>query len=107
MGETPASIQEKQLEELKKRVIEQQQAEEENAKAEQQVEGAMRFLLESEAKQRLGNLRIGNKQLYLRTVQTILMLYKSQRITEKISDDELKKILVKLSEKRETKIKRK
>ena len=106
MGETPESIQERQVEEIRKRMAEQQ-AEEESTKAEQQLEGAMRFLLDPKAKQRLGNLRIGNKPLYLKTVQTLLMLYKSQRIAERVSDEELKKILVQLSEKREPKITRK
>jgi programmed cell death protein 5 len=101
------SSEEKQLETLRRRVAEQQQAQQEAEQAQEQLENALRFLLEPNAKQRLSNVRIANKPLYLRTAQALLMLYKSGQINGKISETELKKLLEKMSEKREPKITRK
>lgn len=107
MAETLESIREKQVEELKRQYVEQQEAEEAAASAEQQMERVLRQILEPEAKQRLSNLRIGNKELYLAAVQTIILLFKNQQLNAKLSDAELKALLIKLSEKRNTTIRRK
>lgn len=107
MAESMETIRAKQLETLKKRAFEQQQAQEEAARAEAQLDETLRFLLSTEAKERLSNVRLANKNLYLKTAQTLLMLYKSGQLNEKISGEQLKKLLEKLSERRETKIVRK
>lgn len=101
------SSEEKQLEEYRRRMAEQQQAQQEADQAQGQLDNILRFLLEPSAKQRLGNVRISNKPLYLKAAQSLLMLYKAGQINGKVSDEELKKLLEKLSEKRESKITRK
>lgn len=107
MAKSAESVRAKQLETLKKQVFEQQQAQEQAARAEAQLDETLRFLLSTEAKERLSNVRLANKTLYLKTAQTLLMLYKSGQLNEKISGEQIKQLLEKLSERRETKITRK
>jgi programmed cell death protein 5 len=97
---------EKQLEAMRRQIA-QQQAQQEADQAQEQLDNVLRFLLEPEAKQRLANVRIANKPLYLKTAQALLMLYKAGQVNGKVSDAELKQLLEKLSEKREPKITRK
>ncbi len=98
---------EKQMDAIRRRIAEQQQAQQEADQAQEQLDNVLRFLLEPEAKQRLANVRIANKQLYLKAAQSLLMLYKAGQIGGKVSENELKQLLEKLSEKREPKITRK
>lgn len=100
-------VRQKQLQAMKKQLEEQQQAEEEAAKAENQLDSVLRVLLEPDAKQRLGNVHAANKALFLKTAQTILALYKAGHLHGKMNNDQLKKLLEKLSQKRETQIRRK
>ncbi len=100
------SNEEKQMDAIRRRIAEQQ-AQQEADQAQEQLDNVLRFLLGPEAKQRLANVRISNKPLYLKAAQSLLMLYKAGQIGGKVSENELKQLLEKLSEKREPKITRK
>jgi len=96
-------IRQDKMEGLKKQQ-EQQQAE---AEVEQKLEAMIRQVLTEEARQRLGNVKIANRELYYKTVQTVLYLFKAGQIKGKLGEEELKALLQKLGEKREISIKRK
>lgn len=95
-------------EELQRRYAEAQQRAAKEAEAETQIDAMMRRLLSDEAKARLGNVKLANRELYYRAVQAIMALYQNGRIYGKISEDALKEMLSEMSSaKRETKITRK
>lgn len=72
-----------------------------------QLENIFKSYAEPAAIQRLANLKIAHKELYLRVLATCAQLITSGRI-EKISDAFLKDLLIKFNSfKRETKIIRK
>jgi len=90
------------LEELQRKQSEEEQGRE----AEARIAMAVRSLLSEQAKSRMGNVALVNRELYLKAAQVILFLQESGRLQGKVSDEELKLILEKLSSKREIKIKR-
>lgn len=94
---------EKNIEEDNQQLIKQLQ---EQMKAEQQLNQMLSMLLDSNAKARLSNIKLANKNLYLKAVQTIISLYNMGHLKGRMSDDDLKALLEKLSAKREIKIKR-
>jgi programmed cell death protein 5 len=75
-------------------------------KVEEQLEESLKMVLTQEAKMRLGNVKLVNRELYYKAVQAILYLARSGRITGKIDDVQIKQLLEKLSVKREISIKR-
>ncbi|MBS3061256.1 MAG: hypothetical protein J4215_01595 [Candidatus Diapherotrites archaeon] len=94
-------------EEYKKRLMEKQaqsQAEQETA---QKIDALLRSILETAAKERLSNVRLVNPELYMKATQAILFLAQNKQFSGKISGEQLKQILQRLSQKRETSIKRK
>lgn len=97
-------LRQKKMEELKKKYAEQQEAEQKQLEAEMQVSSIMRALLTEEARTRLNNVKLVNRDLYAKAAQAIIYLYQSGNFEGKISEPELKKLLAKLSAKKETKI---
>lgn len=95
---------ENEIGETKQKRMEQQQKEWEER---QQLEQMLSQLLEPAAKQRLNNVRLANPNLHAKASQTILSLYQERVITAKLTENQLKAILEKLSPKRETIIRRK
>lgn len=83
-----------------------QKAEEKQREIEAQIDELMRFALTPEAKTRLGNVKLVNQELYLKTAQAIIYLQRAGQISGKISEEQLKQLLEKFSKKREIKIKR-
>ena len=75
--------------------------------AEQQLDAMLNRLLETGAKERLGNIRLANPQLYATTRKTILTLYQNGALTEKLTEEQLKIVLEKINAKREPVIRRK
>jgi len=67
----------------------------------------LKQLLMPEAKTRLSNVRLANQELYAKAVQAIIYAANAGQLKEKISEEDLKKLLASLSVKREIKIKRK
>ncbi len=101
-------LRQQRMEELKARMAQQQNAEQQAVEAEQQLDGLLRQVLEPEAKARLSNIRLVNRELYYKTAQTIAYIAKSGKLHQKISEAELKKLLERLSPpKKEIRIKRK
>ena len=97
------NIKEQKLKQLKEQA-EQQQKE---SDAEMQLNEALKMLLEPEAKARLSNVKLVNKELYIKAAQFLLYMVKSGKVKGKIDEQQLKELLKKLSEKREMQIKRK
>ncbi|MFH0714169.1 MAG: DNA-binding protein [Candidatus Diapherotrites archaeon] len=94
------------LEEMKKKLAEQQQARATEAEMESQIESLLRNVLTPEAKSRLSNVRLVNPELYTKAIST-LAYAQQQGLKEKVSEEQLKNLLEKLNPKRETKITRK
>jgi len=103
----PEEIKEKRINELREKYAEQAQQQERQIELEKQIDSALKLVLTEEAKSRLSNVRLVNRDLYLKTAQSLIYLYKSGKIQEKIQEEELKKLLEQLSAKREISIKRK
>ncbi|MFH1588029.1 MAG: DNA-binding protein [Candidatus Diapherotrites archaeon] len=93
----------KKLEELKQQMQEQQKTME----AEQQLDSVLKQLLEPEAKARLSRVRMVNSELYGKTVAALIQFVKMNGMQAKITDEQVKGLLEKLSEKKEITIKRK
>ena len=80
-------------------------AEMENAKKiEEQMKSALRFTLEESAFERIGNVRLANKELYFTAAQQIIAIYK--KVGRKLNETEVLAILraIKNQTENETKI---
>lgn len=75
--------------------------------AELQLGAIARKLLDDKARERLNNVRLVNRNLYISAVQALVMLAREGRIAGKVGEEELKAVLQNLGEKREIKIRRK
>ncbi len=84
----------------------QKQQEQEN-QAEQKISQLLNRFLTDEAKARLNNVRLVNKNLFQNALQSIIYLAQQGQISEKLSDAELKNILERLNEKKDFTIRRK
>ncbi len=67
---------------------------------EMQLNAALRQILTPEAKQRLGNIKLVNRERYYALAQTLLTMYRTGRIRKKLSDNELKELLMQLTSNR-------
>lgn len=83
--------------ELRKKVTEAMR----RAQVEQQKKELMRQLLEPGAYERLMNIRLSNQELYEQLVSLILSLAQSNRISGKISENQLRSILGKITYRKE------
>jgi len=75
--------------------------------AERQINILLRKLLTSEARERLKNVRLVNPELYYKSVQAIIAAAQTGKLALPLDDAKVKQLLMKLSEKKETKIVRK
>jgi len=99
-------IRRRKLEELKA-LMEEKKREEERAAAEVEKVLILRQILTPEARSRLANLRLIRPQLVAALENYLISLYQMGRITRQITDDELKRMLARLVKKRrEYRIKR-
>jgi DNA-binding TFAR19-related protein (PDSD5 family) len=98
-------IKQKKINELRERYQQQLREQEKQIELENQIDRALKLILSEEAKSRLYNVRLVNRELYLKTAQSLIYLYKTGKINGKISEAELKSLLEKLSEKKEINIK--
>ena len=86
-------IKQRKLEEYKRRL------------AQAKIEEMLRTILEPEARGRLKRVEMANPDVAGKVIYTLISLYQSGRLTKKVSDEDLKKILAGLaSKRRETKI---
>ena len=107
MAEEYEQLREQKMKELQEKMAEQQERQRKTSEAEMQLEEALKIVLSPEAKTRLANVKLVNRELYLTASQTILYLAKAKKLGGKITDEQLKELLRKLSEKKEVVIKRK
>ncbi len=88
--------------------IQRQQQEDQQQEYEEKKKQILRSILDSEARERLGRIRIAHPELVENVEQQLLMLAQSGRLNQKITDDMLVQILKKVTpKKRETSIRRK
>jgi programmed cell death protein 5 len=103
-------IRKKKLEELKQQQLDQlQEQQEEEVKLQQQLqmlESVVRQKLTKKALERYGNIKVAHPEKAVQLLAILGQAIQSQNI-ERIDDDELKEILKRMGEKRETKITRK
>jgi len=91
------------IQEIQKRQMEEQK----QAENEARISTAIRGLLTEEARTRLNNVKLVNKEAYLKAVQVILYLEKAGQLEGKVDENQLKQLLDKISSKKEIKIRRK
>jgi DNA-binding TFAR19-related protein (PDSD5 family) len=72
-----------------------------NAQLEQQKKEILKQFLEAKAYERIMNIRISNNELYNQLVNLVVSLAQSNRLTGKISEEQLRSIIEKLTYKRE------
>lgn len=97
----------RKLEEIKQKAEKKQALEVEKASAQLRLEAVLRQALSPEAKQRLSNVRLANRELYEKTAQAIAYLSGTGRLSERISEGALKELLQRINSKKEITIKRK
>ncbi len=107
MNDETEELKQQKLEEYKQRFAEQQAKEHAEQETAQKIDHLLRQVLDSAAKMRLSNVRLVNPELYLKATQAILFLVQNKQFSGKISEQQLKQLLERLSQKRETTIKRK
>ena len=97
-----------ELDEIKqKKMQELRQKQEAEAETEQKLDALVKSLLTEEARARLSNVKLVNKEVYFKAVQTIIYIFNAGQVQEKIDEVQLKELLKRLTEKKEIKIKRK
>ena len=106
-------------EEIKKRLMQQkmqeaamhqQNAMQQQAQArdmEEALKMAMTQILDNKARERLSNLKLVKPDVAMQLQMYLVQMFQAGQITQKITDEQLVVILRKLTEKRETKIRRK
>ncbi len=101
-------------EEIKKRIqqkmqasLEQQQQTQQMQQTEEVLKKVMSQVLDMKARERLSNMKLVNPEVAMQLQMYLAQLYQSGQLRERITDEQLVMILRKLTEKRETKIKRK
>ncbi len=101
-----AEIQEKRKQQLVENGESREEIEKAEKNAENQIAEIARKILSDKARERLNNVKLVDREKYMRAVQVLMYFYQNNPAS-KISDQQLKSILAKLSAKRETKIVRK
>ncbi|MBR9707668.1 MAG: hypothetical protein GOV15_04495 [Candidatus Diapherotrites archaeon] len=106
------ALRQKRLKEMQAQMGVQQstleQEDAQHAQALQQLESIALSALSTEARSRLNNIKLAEPQKYLQLLQLIVYATKGGQVQGKISDEQLKQLLMKIKEsKREIKIIRK
>ncbi|HIH85988.1 MAG TPA: DNA-binding protein [Methanoculleus sp.] len=95
-----AELRRRRLEQMQRQAMEQQAMEEELAR-QQQVESQIRTvlmeILEPEARERLNTIKLTRPDFARGVEQQLVMLAQSGRIRQRISDEQLKTILIQLT----------
>lgn len=94
-------------EEQQEKMLQQQKEQEKAFQLEMQLNALARQVLEPEARERLNNVKLVNKEKYFRVLQQIIFMHQQGKITEKITGQQLKELLLmNQQEKKEFVIKR-
>jgi programmed cell death protein 5 len=100
MAEDIEEIRKRKLLELQKRLAEQQKEEEERARQEMELEAQlnaiMKQILTPEARERLARVKLVRPELARQVELILVQLYQAGQITERITDEKLKKILAQI-----------
>ncbi|ALV62159.1 DNA-binding protein [Thermococcus sp. 2319x1] len=100
MAEDIEEIRKRKLLELQKRLAEQQKAEEERVRQEMELEAQlnaiMKQILTPEARERLTRVKLVRPELARQVELILAQLYQAGQITERITDEKLKKILAQI-----------
>jgi programmed cell death protein 5 len=96
LGENEADSQK----ELKERLTKYQQARE----LEMQKKFALKYIVDAQAYERLMNVRIANPALYDQLVTMLIYLYQNKQVKGKVTDEQLKAILAKVTARKEPEI---
>jgi programmed cell death protein 5 len=86
---------------------EQLQAQAQQKQLEEMLKTVMSQVLDKKAGERLSNLKLVNPELAMQLGVYLAQLFQSGQLKERITDEQLVMILRKITEKRETKIRRK
>ena len=86
--------------ELKERLQKYQQTRE----LEMQKKFALKYIVDAQAYERLMNVRLANPALYDQIVTLLIYLYQNKQVKGKVTDEQLKGILVKLTARKESEI---
>ncbi len=82
---------------LRKKLAEMQRMQE----AEAQLRSVLRSAMEAEAYERLMNVRISSPEVYMQVARVIVTLYSNKQLAAKVSEKDLRELLVKLTTKHE------
>lgn len=88
-----------EAEEIRKKKLAEKQKELETKEVEAKLKDALRSALSEQAYDRLSNVAVANKELYLNTAQQVLLAYK--QLGRRINEEELLTVLKALKEKME------
>ncbi|HLC80028.1 MAG TPA: DNA-binding protein [archaeon] len=97
-------LRQKKLEELQNQYSKMQEEEKKHQEAEQKMQQMLNRLLEEDAKARLANVALVNKELYMKAFQAIVELAQKGYVRGKLNDEQVKQILIQLKNTREPKI---
>ncbi|MAG18321.1 MAG: DNA-binding protein [Candidatus Diapherotrites archaeon] len=100
-------LKEKKLDELKQKYLKQQEEENQALEMEDKMQSILKSILTEEAKQRLSNVRLVNKELYTRAFQAIMGLVQKGMVQGKLNEEQVKEILRQLNKRRDINITRK
>ncbi|HQN90972.1 MAG TPA: DNA-binding protein [Methanoculleus sp.] len=95
-----AELRRRRLEQMQRQAMEQQAMEEELARQQQvdsQIRTVLMEILEPEARERLNTIKLTRPDFARGVEQQLVMLAQSGRIRQRISDEQLKTILIQLT----------
>ncbi len=88
--------------EMRRRRLQEKLAEMQQAQAlESQKKSILRNLCEPAAYERLTNVRIANPELYDQIVMLLVQLMKSRQLKAKLTEEQIRQILAKITERKE------
>ncbi len=102
MAEDLDELKEKKKEQMKSQMQNQEAAEERKKQMEQQKQALLKKILTTEARSRLSNLRMAKPEFTKNVEMQLIQVAKTGRMDLPIDDDELKKILKKLQNSKES-----
>ena len=92
---------------LQQKMQESMEQQQQSKQAEEMLKTAMSQILDQKARERLSNLKLVKPEVAMQLEIYLAQLFQSGQLKERITDEQLVMILRKLTERRETKIKRK
>ncbi|NHJ02743.1 MAG: DNA-binding protein [Candidatus Heimdallarchaeota archaeon] len=99
------AIRQKRLAQLQEEQLAAQQAEEQQRQIENQRQMILKGILTNEARERLANIKLAKPEYATKLENQLIQLASTGRVTNKITDNQLKKLLTQLTQtKREGKI---